>query len=94
MLTIAHADRGKSTLKDDERPFRYGFFPRFQNECQYECQKYASILFYERQTYNAKHNICVSKVDYNVISTLLLYIICKNIIQKQHRNLRILRTFS
>ena len=26
MLTIAHADRGKLTLKDDERPFRYGLF--------------------------------------------------------------------
>ena len=26
MLTIAHADRGKPTLKDDERPFRYGLF--------------------------------------------------------------------
>ena len=26
MLTIAHADRGKPTLQDDERPFRYGLF--------------------------------------------------------------------
>ena len=26
MLTIAHGDRGKPTLKDDERPFRYGLF--------------------------------------------------------------------
>ena len=26
MLTIAHADRGKPTLNDDERPFRYGLF--------------------------------------------------------------------
>ena len=26
MLTIAHADRGKPTLKDDERPFRYELF--------------------------------------------------------------------
>ena len=26
ILTIAHADRGKPTLKDDERPFRYGLF--------------------------------------------------------------------
>ena len=26
MLTIGHADSGKPTLKDDERPFRYGLF--------------------------------------------------------------------
>ena len=26
MLTIARADRGKPTLRDDERPFRYGLF--------------------------------------------------------------------
>ena len=26
LLTIAHADRGKPTLKDDERPFRNGLF--------------------------------------------------------------------
>ena len=25
MLTIAYADRGRPTLKDDERAFRYGF---------------------------------------------------------------------
>ena len=25
-VTIAHGDRGKPTLKDDERPFRYGLF--------------------------------------------------------------------
>ena len=30
MLTIAHADRGKPTLKDDERPFRYGLFRDLQ----------------------------------------------------------------
>ena len=26
MLTIGHADRGKPTLKNDERPFGYGLF--------------------------------------------------------------------
>ena len=30
MLTIAHADRDKLTLKDDERPFRYGLFRDLQ----------------------------------------------------------------
>ena len=30
MLTIAYADRGRPTLKDDERPFRYGLFRDFK----------------------------------------------------------------
>ena len=69
MLTlIAHADR---TLKDDERPFRYGLL---RDRLKMNAKMNASILFYECQTYKAKHKICVCKVDCNVISTLLFKI--------------------
>ena len=73
MLTIAHADRGKPTLKDDDRPFRYGLFRDLKMNAK-------SMPVTYSMNYKAKHKICVCEVDYNVISTLLLYIICKNII--------------
>ena len=62
MLTIAHADRGRPTLKDDER------FQWIYNECQvvYVCQKY----LYECQTYKTKHEY---KLENNAIWKLLFF---------------------
>ena len=79
MLTIAPVNRGKPTLKDDERPFRYGLSRDLKMNAKMNANINAKSmpLSYsmsaECQTYKAKHKICVCKVDYNVIiiNTLL-----------------------
>ena len=53
MLTIAHADRGKPTLKDDERPFRCGLF----RDLKMNAKMNAKMILTNNQPYKLSYTL-------------------------------------
>ena len=84
MLTIAHADRGKPTLKDDERPFRYGLFRDLKMNAKMNAKSMPVSYSMNAKLTKLNTKFVCCQVDYNIISTL------------SRRNLSriVLRTFS
>ena len=56
MLTIAHADPGKPTLKSDERPFRNGLF--------HDLKMNAKMILTNNQPYKLSYTLIKTKIVY------------------------------
>ena len=68
MLTIGHADSGKPTLKDDERPFRYGLFCDLKMNAKMNA-KSMPVSY----SMNAKLTKLNTKFDHTLVQNTMLY---------------------